>query len=140
MQEDGTKHWVFHGNPSIPDWQWKDGNKAVYFMDKDGMLTGTVNASVVSDFPIYKGPECLSRPDWGDLLICPYRYVKVRVRDRPFGERETDRDGERETDTDTWFIVKATDPYTKKGGICKTKQKRLDWVTNVSYTSRSTFF
>ena len=100
MQEDGTKHWVFHGNPSIPDWQWKDGNKGVYFFDKDGMLTGRVNASVVSDFPIYKGPECLSRPDWGDLLICPYRYVKVRVGDRPFGGRETDRQTDRQTETE----------------------------------------
>ena len=105
MQEDGTKHWVFHGNPSIPDWQWKDGNKAVYFFDKDGMLTGRVNASVVSDFPIYKGPECLSRPDWGDLLICPYRYVKVRVgtdrlgRDRQT-ETETERDRKRQRHPD----------------------------------------
>ena len=105
MQEDGTKHWVFHGNPSIPDWQWKDGNKGVYFFDKDGMLTGTVNASVVSDLPIYKGPECLLRPDWGDLLICPYRYVKVRVgTDRLGRERdrqtETDRDRDRQRQTD----------------------------------------
>ena len=105
MQEDGTKHWVFHGNPSIPDWQWKDGNKGVYFFDKDGILTGTVNASVVSDLPIYKGPECLLRPDWGDLLICPYRYVKVRVgTDRLGRERdrqtETDRDRDRQRQTD----------------------------------------
>ena len=101
MQEDGTKHWVFQGNPSIPDWQWKDGNKGVYFFDKDGMLTGRVNASVVSDFPIYKGPECLSRPDWGDLLICPYRYIKVRVgTDRLGRDRQTDRQSQRETERD----------------------------------------
>ena len=78
MQEDGTKHWVFQGQPFIPDWPWKDGNKAVYFRDKDGMLTGTVDAAVVPNFPLYKGPECLVRPDWGDLMICPYRYIKVR--------------------------------------------------------------
>ena len=69
---------MFHGKPSIPDWPWKDGDKAIYFRDKDGVLTGTVNASVMPDFPLYKGPECLSRPDWGDLLVCPYRYIKVR--------------------------------------------------------------
>ena len=31
-------------------------------------------------------------------------------------DRERQRERERETDTDTWFIVKATDPYTNAGG------------------------
>ena len=31
-------------------------------------------------------------------------------------ERLRERERERERETDTWFIVKATDPYTKRGG------------------------
>jgi hypothetical protein len=69
---------VWQGHWSLPDWPWKDGNPAVYFYDKDGKLTGRVNASVVPNYPLYKGPECLVKPDWGDLMVCPYRYVKVR--------------------------------------------------------------
>ena len=71
------KHWVFQGNSSVSGWQTRDGTKAVFFRDKDGLLTGTVNASVVPDFPLYKGPQCLDRPDWGNMMVCPYRYVKV---------------------------------------------------------------
>ncbi len=29
-------------------------------------------------------------------------------------DRQADRQTERDTDTDTWFIVKATDPYTRR--------------------------
>ena len=28
-------------------------------------------------------------------------------------EKEGERERERDTDTDTWFIMKATDPYTR---------------------------
>ena len=31
------------------------------------------------------------------------------------GERERERERDTDTDTDTWFIVKATDPYTNAG-------------------------
>ncbi|KAK7098321.1 cell surface hyaluronidase CEMIP2-like isoform X2 [Littorina saxatilis] len=76
---DDGKHWVFHGADNTGGWAWKDGNRMQYFFDKDGKLTGTVNASVVNDIPLYKGPECLERHDWGDLLVCPYRYVKLEL-------------------------------------------------------------
>ena len=45
---------------------------------------------------------------------------RERERERERGEREREREREererereRETDTDIWFIVKATDPYTR---------------------------
>ena len=42
--------------------------------------------------------------------------VRERERERGGGGGERKRERERETDIDTWFIVKATDPYTKGGG------------------------
>ena len=35
-------------------------------------------------------------------------------REREGAARERERDRERQNDTDTWFIVKATDPYTRR--------------------------
>ena len=43
---------------------------------------------------------------------------------------------ERDTDTDTWFILKATDPYTKGGGgrvnIKKRKKNIASTIHNIS--------
>lgn len=72
-------HHVFQGHWSLIDWPWKDGNLMVFFSDKDGKLTGGVNSSVVPDIQLYKGPECLEKPDWGSLMVCPYRYVKLEL-------------------------------------------------------------
>ena len=51
---------------------------------------------------------------------CCTLATNYRERERE-GETERERGRERErdtaTDTDTWFIVKATDPYTNAGGL-----------------------
>ncbi|KAL8563717.1 hypothetical protein ACOMHN_063485 [Nucella lapillus] len=73
------RHWVFQGADSTADWAWKDGNRAVFLRDRDGHLTGTVNASIVPNYELYSGDECLLRPDWGDLQVCPYRYIKLEL-------------------------------------------------------------
>ncbi|XP_076450324.1 cell surface hyaluronidase CEMIP2-like [Babylonia areolata] len=73
------QHWLFQGPNSAPDWTWKDGNWAVFVRDKDGKLTGTPNASIVPNLPLYSGHECQLRTDWGNMLACPYRYIKLEI-------------------------------------------------------------
>ncbi|KAK7484790.1 hypothetical protein BaRGS_00023964, partial [Batillaria attramentaria] len=73
-----NQHWVFHGNSSTTGWKEKDGSLAAYVRDADGSLTGSPNAALVRDFPIYKGDECVDRPDWG-MSVCPYRYIKMEI-------------------------------------------------------------
>nr|KAG5697943.1 hypothetical protein BaRGS_030256 [Batillaria attramentaria] len=70
-----NQHWVFHGNSSTTGSKEKDGSLAAYVRDADGSLTGSTNAALVRDFPIYKEDECVDRPDWG-MSVCPYRYIK----------------------------------------------------------------
>ena len=42
------------------------------------------------------------------------RYIFVQITFETRG-RERERETDTDTDTDTWFIVKATDPYTSMG-------------------------
>ena len=70
---------MFQGRNGTFDWTWKDGNKAVFFVDRDGTLTGMKKAAVVPNFPLYDGPLCQKRSDWGNMLVCPYRYIKVSI-------------------------------------------------------------
>ncbi|KAK7481482.1 hypothetical protein BaRGS_00027244, partial [Batillaria attramentaria] len=76
---EGDSHWVFHGNASTYGWEEKDGNLAAFVRDMDGSLTGSPGSALVRNFPLYKGDECLDRPDWG-MSVCPYRYIKVSVK------------------------------------------------------------
>ncbi|XP_076450351.1 cell surface hyaluronidase-like isoform X2 [Babylonia areolata] len=77
--ENNASHWVFQGDQTIPDWDLLDGNKLAFLRDKDGSLTGTVNASIVTNLPMMSGDQCQIRQDWGNLMVCPYRYVQMHV-------------------------------------------------------------
>ena len=68
---------MFFGDSSLYDWEDTDGTKAAHNRDVDGSLTGTPDTYIVRNRPFFTGPECLARPDWGDLSVCPYRYIKV---------------------------------------------------------------
>ena len=43
--------------------------------DWDGTITGTPMTTVVRDQPFYASSLCESRPHWGNMSICPHRYV-----------------------------------------------------------------
>ena len=49
--------------------------------------------------------------------IIHYEHTTCKKRDRDRGkqtDRQTETEKDTDTDTDTWFIVKATDPYTRR--------------------------
>ena len=41
--------------------------------DWDGTITGHPQWTVVRDQPFYSSSQCLPRPHWGNMTICPHR-------------------------------------------------------------------
>ena len=45
--------------------------------DWDGTITGIPKAMIVRDQPFYVSSLCESRPNWGNMSICPHQYVSA---------------------------------------------------------------
>ena len=43
--------------------------------DWDGTITGIPMSMVVRDQPFYTSSLCEPRPHWGNMSICPHRYI-----------------------------------------------------------------
>lgn len=44
-------------------------------LDWDGTITGKARHTVVRDQPFYTSDLCQSKPHWGNMSVCPHRYV-----------------------------------------------------------------
>ena len=47
-------------------------------LDLDGTITGKPGSTIVRDQPFYTSSLCESRPNWGNMSICPHQYVKTQ--------------------------------------------------------------
>ena len=45
--------------------------------DWDGTITGIPMAMIVRDQPFYTSSLCEPRPHWGNMSICPHRYISA---------------------------------------------------------------
>ena len=45
--------------------------------DWDGTITGKPGSTIVRDQPFYTSSLCESRPNWGNMSICPHQYVRA---------------------------------------------------------------
>ena len=46
-----------------------------HIFDWDGTITGHPQWTVVRDQPFYSSSRCSPRPHWGNMTVCPHRYV-----------------------------------------------------------------
>ena len=54
--------------------------------DWDGTITGTPKSMVVRDQPFYTSSLCEPRPHWGNMSICPHRYVSAEGSGTGYGD------------------------------------------------------
>ena len=54
--------------------------------DWDGTITGIPKSMVVRDQPFYTSSLCEPRPHWGNMSICPHRYVSAEGSGSGFGD------------------------------------------------------
>ena len=45
--------------------------------DWDGTITSQAMSMIVRDQPFYTSSWCEARPHWGNMSICPHRYVNA---------------------------------------------------------------
>ena len=54
--------------------------------DWDGTITGIPKSMVVRNQPFYTSSLCEPRPHWGNMSICPHRYVTAEGSGTGYGD------------------------------------------------------
>ena len=54
---------------------FSDTERMGQIFDWDGTITGKPRHFVVRDQPFYTSSLCEPKPNWGNMSICPHRYV-----------------------------------------------------------------
>ena len=57
--------------------------------DWDGTITGKAGSTIVRDQPFYTSSLCESRPNWGNMSICPHQYVAAEGTGTGYTEQGT---------------------------------------------------
>ena len=57
--------------------------------DWDGTITGKPGSTIVRDQPFYTSSLCESRPNWGNMSICPHQYVAAEGTGTGYTEQGT---------------------------------------------------
>ena len=57
--------------------------------DWDGTITGKPGSTIVRDQPFYTSSLCESRPNWGNMSICPHQYAAAEGTGTGYTEQGT---------------------------------------------------